>query len=297
MKSFSVTISNPPYSSNSHATGSKIYDKFIELQYELTEDNGELITVHPPGFRKPSSPMRRILTHNQVHKLSMHSAKEGQKVFGASTSYDVYSLTKQKRTKPTEVKFIGSDDWIDLDLSSLPFIPNSNIEILLKFLSTDSSIPRLKFKKGTAIRHKGRTSGYDPIVEHKSLHKNLFKIVGNKLSYCYTVKREPGSAEKKVVVSENGKFEPYYDDGQYRCSDQLYYVEVQSKEEADSIISYLKSDEAELYRESCLITGGFRIDHQMLSAIPNPYYLNSCSSPHPEGMVTTVSTPQKMDLY
>lgn len=273
MKTFSVTISNPPYSTNSHSSGSSIYDKFIELQYELTEDNGELITVHPPGFRKPTSRMNKMLVDNQVHKLSMHSSKEGVKVFGANTAYDVYNLTKTPRTHSTKVRFVGSDDFVDIDLRQYPFITNNNIEILDKFIDTSSDVPRLVFKKGKAIRHKARTNGYDPTVEHKSLFKNIFKIVSGELQFCYTIKREESSHTPKVIISEQGKFCPYFDNGQYGCSDQLYYICVDSEDEAECIIDYLKSDEMELYRQSCMITGGFRTDINMLQVIPNPYYL------------------------
>lgn len=49
---FDVIISNPPYSLDSHNTGSSAYEDFVEKQYQLTKDNGLMIAVHPHGLIK-----------------------------------------------------------------------------------------------------------------------------------------------------------------------------------------------------------------------------------------------------
>jgi hypothetical protein len=48
---------------------------------------------------------------------------------------------------------------------------------------------------------------------------------------------------------------------------------VDSKEEADDIIEYLNSEEANQYRDACQLSGGFRTVCDMLKVIPNPYYV------------------------
>ena len=50
------------------------------------------------------------------------------------------------------------------------------------------------------------------------------------------------------------------------------FVVVDSKEEADDIIEYLNSPEADKYRRACQISGGFRTVCDMLKVIPNPHY-------------------------
>ena len=274
---FDVTISNPPYSLDSHNTGSSTYGDFAQIQYELTKENGLMITVHPPGMRKPNNPHRQMLIDNQVKKLSIHSAVEGKKTFKAGTPYDWYVLHKTPRTGPTQVRFEGSEDWTDVDLRDYPFIPNHSLDLLQKYLNTDSSIPRLNPQIGKAWRHICRSKTYDPMIPFEDAFVSINKTTASgELNLCYNKTEEPEATKKKVVFREGGNFYPYYDDGQYGVSDNCMFIVVNSKEEADDIIEYLNSQEADKYRRACQISGGFRTVCDMLKVIPNPYYVKKC---------------------
>lgn len=274
MIEFTVTVSNPPYSLDSHNTGSTAYEMFAEKQYDLTEDGGYMIAVHPPGLRKPNNPSRNLLIDNEVKKLSIHSSQEGRKTFNAGTPYDWYVLKKEKRTGPTKVRFENSKEWVDIDLSKYPFIPNHSFDIFEKYLNTDSSIPRLDPQIGRAWRHISRSKTYDPMVPFEGAFVSINKTTASgELNLCYNKTAQPEADKKKVVFREGGNFYPYYDDGKYGVSDNCMYILVDSKEEADDIIEYLNSKEADSYRRACTISGGFRTVCDMLKIIPNPHYV------------------------
>lgn len=274
MIKFDVTVSNPPYSLDSHNTGSSTYESFAQKQYELTKDGGHMIAVHPPGLRKPNNPSRNLLIDNQVHKLSIHSSLEGKKTFNAGTPYDWYILQKTPRTNGTEVRFEGSQKWVNIDLRDYPFIPNHSLDVLQKYLNTDSSIPRLNPQIGKAWRHICRSKTYDPTVSFDGAFVSINKTTATgELNLCYNKTQEPEATHKKVVFREGGNFYPYYDDGKYGVSDNCMFVLVDSKEEADDIIEYLNSSEADIYRKACQISGGFRTVCDMLKVIPNPHYV------------------------
>lgn len=274
MIKFDITVSNPPYSLDSHNTGSSTYETFAQKQYELTKDNGLMIAVHPPGLRKPNNPHRNLLIDNQVKKLSIHSSQEGKKTFNAGTPYDWYVLQKTPRTEPTKVKFEGEQEWKEVDFRKYPFIPNHSFELLEKYLNTDKSIPRLNPQIGKAWRHICRSKTYDPTVPFEGACVSINKTtVSGDLIFCYNQKSEPESNKKKVVFREGGNFYPYYDDGKYGVSDNCMFILVDSKEEADDIIEYLNSEEADTYRKACQISGGFRTVCDMLKVIPNPHYV------------------------
>lgn len=274
MIQFDVTISNPPYSLDSHNTGSTSYESFVEKQYELTKNNGLLITVHPPGLRKPNNSYKDILINNQVKRLSIHSSQEGKKTFNAGTPYDWYVLEKTPRTSGTEVRFQDTQEWISIDFRNYPFIPNHSFDILQKYLNTDSSIPRLNPQIGRAWRHICRSKTYDPLIPFENSYISINKTTASgELNFCYNKTQEPEATKKKVVFREGGNFYPYYDDGKYGVSDNCMFIIVNSKEEADDIIDYLNSSEADTYRKACQISGGFRTVCDMLKVIPNPHYV------------------------
>lgn len=271
---FDVSVSNVPYSLESHNTGSSTYESFAQIQYDRTKEGGIMIAVHPPGMRKPNSDYRNLLIDNQVEKLSIHSSDEGKKNFKANTPYDWYVLRKIPRTGPTQVRFEKSEKWVDVDFRDFPFIPNHSLDILKKYINTDASIPRLNPQIGRAWRHISRSKTYDPMVPFEGAYVSINKTTATgELNLCYNKVPQPEADKKKVVFREGGNFYPYYDDGQYGVSDNCMYVLVDSKEEADDIIEYLNSPEANQWRLASQISGGFRTVCDMLKVIPNPHYV------------------------
>jgi len=273
MKKFSVTVSNPPFSVGSHATGKNDYVKFVRKQYELTEDGGRMIAIHPYAMRREQN--RDFYRDNNVTHLSIHSASE--KLFGkdVSTPVEWYVLEKKKRDGNMQVRFSGEEEWVEFDINQYPFIPNHSLDLLNKFMGVSGEVPRFNFIKGNARRHKSqlkRTEVFDPTKEFSGSYKNIFKTTADGITHCYDVKPSSYRNVPKVVLMESGKY-PVYDEGEYGVSDQCFWMEVSSKEEADVIIEYLKSDEFKRYCSACCLGAQFRVSPDMLNVIPNPHYV------------------------
>jgi hypothetical protein len=273
---FDSVISNPPYSINSHKTGKSAYGDFAELGYNLLKEGGYGIMVHPPGLRKPTNKRHYLMRDVQVEKLSIHSSKEGVKVFNANTSYDWYSYRKEERTGPTKVRFQDTQEWVDVDFRDYPFVPNHSLDLLQKYLDTDTSIPRLNAQIGRAPRFKDKKNPnkFDPTVYFEGCYFNVNKTTPNgEPEFVYDKKPQPYYQQKKVIFKEGGNFYPYYDDGKYGVTDNSMYILVDSEEEGHAIVEFLNSNEANTYREACQLSGGFRTVCSMLNVIPNPYYV------------------------
>lgn len=273
---FDGVISNPPYSINSHKTGKSAYGDFAEIGYNLLKEGGYGIMVHPPGLRKPNNSSHYLMRDVQVEKLSIHSSKEGVKVFNANTSYDWYSYRKEERTGSTKVRFQGSEEWVDVDFRDYPFIPNHSINLLQKYLNTDASIPRLNAQIGRAPRFKDKKNPnkFDPTVYFEGCYINVNKTTSDgNLEFVYDKKPQPYYQQKKVIFKEGGNFYPYYDDGKYGVTDNSMYILVDSEDEGHSIVEFLNSNEANTYRDACQLSGGFRTVCSMLNVIPNPHYV------------------------
>jgi hypothetical protein len=273
---FDGVISNPPYSINSHKTGKSSYGDFAEIAYNLLKEGGYGIMVHPPGLRKPTNKRHYLMRDVQVEKLSIHSSKEGLKVFNAATPYDWYSYRKAERTGPTKVRFQDTEEWVNVDFRDYPFVPNHSLNLLEKYLNTDASIPRLNPIIGRAPRFKDKKNSnkFDPTVYFDGCYVNVNKTTLNgEPEFVYDKKPQSYYQQKKVIFKEGGNFYPYYDDGKYGVSDNCMYIVVNSKEEGESIVEYLNSKEANQYRDACQLSGGFRTVCDMLKVIPNPHYV------------------------
>ena len=138
--------------------------------------------------------------------------------------------TQTDRDCDMKVRFTGEDQWVEFNMDKYPCIPNHSLDLLDKFVSTDSTIPRLDIIKGNARRHKTqlkKSETFDPTKEFDGAYTNIFKTTGDSVTHCYDVKPSSYRNTPKVVLMESGKY-PVYDDGKYGVSDQCFWMEVSS---------------------------------------------------------------------
>jgi hypothetical protein len=116
-----------------------IWHLFVEKSLDILADGGYLVMVHPSGWRYIDGSFRNIFEmfkNKQMLYLELHSKSDGQKTFGASTTYDFYCLKNCNNKKLTKIKF--QDGVIgNYDLSKLKFIPNGKIDVFVKLMASD----------------------------------------------------------------------------------------------------------------------------------------------------------------
>lgn len=133
---FNIVVGNPPYQEKVGPSKTKsLWNFFIKKIDNIINYNGYMIMIHPSGWRSLDGEykdIQNILKSNLIY-LSMNDDKEGQKVFGATTSFDWYLYSKTKINK-TKIKY-QNDKIIDVDLSNLEFIPNGEFELFDKLIA------------------------------------------------------------------------------------------------------------------------------------------------------------------
>ena len=260
---FDVIVGNPPYQ-GAKSTGGKagkpptIWPKFVQLGNELLTDDGIMVMVHPAMYRKPGNVLQPIL-HNNNRELHMYNNAEAIRTFGANTRYDWYVIDKTY-TGPTDVYFEDLTHQ-QVDLTPDTFMPNGSWTIWQKCL-------QLADKHGGIVTTKktDRVTGDGPYKVVQTITKTKGTVIVN------TDRKPKAYGIPKVLLSETGCMALADLDGTLGMSCNVYYVSVDSKEEAEALVRFVNSSLCDHLVESCKWSN-FRTEHCLWHRIPNPYAL------------------------
>jgi hypothetical protein len=140
MKEFDVVLGNWPYEKKVGPNKTQaIWNEFTELFLTKVKTK-YLMPIHPIGWRNVSGDYKKIQTlikrYNLIY-LNINNVNEGQKLFGKTTPFDWFIIeTNSYKGKTTINQSNGLD--INIDISNLEFIPNSNIDIVFNLLASDN---------------------------------------------------------------------------------------------------------------------------------------------------------------
>jgi hypothetical protein len=243
LKGFDAVVGNPPYNIPKDGPlkggygGRSLWDKFVVKAIEYwVKDNGYLIFVHPPSWRKPDHYLWNILSKKQILYLKTYSKKEGLKIFGCSTLVDYYIL----QNKPIHTKtIINAQDGkkYTIDLKTWNFLPSGVLDDIFKILGKNEVI------------YSRTLYGSDKknISKNKSVNNNLPIIHSmtkkDGLGFVYSSENKGHFGIPKVILSF-GEFQYPYNDwkGEYGMSQICFGLKINSKEEGDNIVKAINSD-------------------------------------------------------
>lgn len=168
---FDVIVGNPPFNADQthegkKGGGSNLWPKFVEksIDTELLLPNGYLVFVHPALWRKPPPPsspppsppsppppsdrsasirtlFNKMVHHNHMLYLEIHSKPDGKRDFGVQTRYDFYVIQKRRPISSrggymTHVKDQnGKEHHLDLSIWKY-FLPNHSFEFIQSLLAS-----------------------------------------------------------------------------------------------------------------------------------------------------------------
>lgn len=233
---FDVVIANPPYQGDIKSSGNTIWDKFVATSLELLKDGGSMHFINPPRWRQPEDKLSYIYKDYQLVSLKINNAKEGKKVFKASTPFDVYTIQKVKPYKKTYIEFSDGVKG-EYDVTRFPFIPNSSIDFWEEAFEC-------KDEKLSAMW----TYSHDPRQKHVFTEKDkpenavyplTHTFTKNGITKRYSTKRHEYQYAPKVIFGDSGTIQPIFDSGEYGCTQHSIFIPVDSKEDADKVINFL----------------------------------------------------------
>jgi hypothetical protein len=277
---FDAVIGNPPYNSSGYtSTGNTIWQEFTRraLNKFLCE-NGLLLFVHPPGWRKPNTERGKfygmfddMTKTNQMIYLEIHSIKDGQKVFKCGTRYDWYLIEHKPKYKNTIV-IDEFNNINEIDLSIFKWLPNSNIETIQNILAinNDETCPIIYNRSNYGSDNKKYISKIkDDIYKYPVIHT----IPLSGIRYIYSSCNDKGHyGISKVIFGDNGLNDVIIDmNGDFAMSENSMAIKVSDLETAQNIKKALLSKKFKKFIKCCII-GNFRIDWRLFKEFKKNFW-------------------------
>ena len=212
------------------------------------KDNGYLLYVHPPGWRKPNTPrgkfvgLYKLMTQDcQLEYLSIHGIKDGQRTFRCGTRYDWYLLQKVPQYKSTIVNDELGNQLV-INMSDFKWLPNYNIEVIQSLLAKngDEKCPIIYDRTAYGADKKDRVSETEnEIFKYPCIHSTPQAGV----RYRYTKFNDKGHfGVSKIIFGESGIFNPVIDlQGKYAMTHGAMAIEIDNPLDADKISLALTS--------------------------------------------------------
>jgi hypothetical protein len=280
VEGFDAVIGNPPYNASGNTgTGNTIWQLFVKKALnEWIIENGLLVYVHPPGWRKPNTTKGRfnglfdlMTKENQMIYLSIHGIKDGQQTFKCGTRYDWYVIERKERYKKTNV---NDEKGIDLEIDTKDFkwLPNYNIKFVLKLHAKEG-------EERCPIIYNRTFYGADNKKIMAKRKDNVFRYIcihstpQSGTRYMYSKVNDKGHfGIPKVIFGESGIHEPVLDiDGKYGMTHGAMAIGVKTQEEGLRIVNSLTNYMFKEFINSCIFSS-FRIDWNIFKELKRDFW-------------------------
>jgi hypothetical protein len=275
---FDVIFGNPPYNSpGKGASGNTLWHLFLKDTLQLVKENGYIVFVHPPGWRKPNTDkgkfnglFKRLTVDNQLLYLEMNNIEKGKEVFRCGTRYDWYIMKACKPWKQTEVKD-ENGSLHQLDLKPFPWCPSSNIDIMKKILRSngEEGCQIMQSMSAYEPRKKWMSKTKTGAFQHPCIHAT------NKtgVRYMYSNTNNNGHfGISKVIFGDSGITNPVIDmKGEFGMTQHAMGIQVSSEEEANLVRQALMSKKFKLFLKSCMWST-FGIEWNMFTDFKRTFY-------------------------
>jgi len=277
---FDGVIGNPPYNSHGDTgTGNTIWQHFTRKSLdEWLSNDGYLVFVHPPGWRKPNTKKgkfygmyEQMTKNNQMLYLSIHGIKDGQRTFNCGTRYDWYVIQKTLKTKNTVVNDENGKE-LNIDMLRFDWLPNYNIDIVQKLLAKDGEEKcKIMYDRTSygADNKKWMSRKKTDDFKYPCIHSTP----KNGVRYMYSKFNDKGHfGVSKVIFGESGIYNPIIDiEGMYGMTHGAMAIKVHDISEGNNISNALLSNNFQDVIQSCSFSS-FRVDWNIFKDLKKNFW-------------------------
>lgn len=293
---FHVIVGNPPFEKQQQKKevaktgGDSLWPHFVWKSFQdwLAPD-GYFGMVLPPGWRKPSGEKSRsenlwffLSKEKKIIWIDMYDTKEASELFENHVSIRIDLVVAQNK-KPihpffTNISMIKEKDHFQkIQISKLPFLPNSHLDYWIKLLDSEKENGFVKVKCHSSVydprksyvqREKNKQYRY-PVIH--AIHKNGSPV----FLYTNQKKKEGGFGISKVLFNRLGGWNPPILDwlGSYGTSQDIFYIEISTEQEGKRIIDYFDDEKRKQFQEGMMWNTSLpSIFWKLFEYFPNYFY-------------------------
>lgn len=279
---FDLVVGNPPYNSHGRTgTGNTIWQLFTRKALEKwIKQNGYLLFVHPPGWRKPENDkskyvgMFNLMTHeNKMLYLEIHNVKDGIKTFQCGTRYDWFLICKNT-DDIHKYKTIISDEnrtKYKINMSKWKWLPNYNFENVKKILCKKNDKPCEVIY--SANIYDTRRVWVNKIKNDKFKYTLIHSTPKSGIRYMYTNDNTKGHfGISKVIFGQAGINDVVIDmKGKYGLTDNAIGIKIINMKDACQLKNVLMNVKFNNIIKSCSF-GNFRIDWRLFTMFKQNFW-------------------------
>ena len=238
---FDVILGNPPFQYKEGDTQAQpIWHLFVERSYELLENNGYLLFIHPSGWRDISGKGKQrnvfdFMKKNNLIYLNMNDFETGKKTFGVGTNFDYYvvqnTLTNSNKTIINDIDNTkGVEEEYEIDLNNWDFIPSGKFKDFKKIIATK------KEEKVVVLNESLYHTQKDEISDTKTEFPCCYSItIKDAMKYKYSSSNKGHFGVPKVIWSNGAGTYPIVDkEGKYGLTQYCYAI-IDDKKNLDAI--------------------------------------------------------------
>ena len=263
IEEFDIIIGNPPYNpdiSQNNSKGQIIWPDFVKKSIELLKDNGLLLFIHPPNWRKPKHELHNLMFNN-IQYLKILDEKKSEQFFHCKIRVDYYLLCKNNNKEFTTV--IDEKNVVyEMNIKNLVYIPNYGLTIHKKIMD-------LEIDKIICINPRTHDTTRKFVKKNEDsdhIYKLLNTISSKGPTYYYSSKIHPVQNKNKVMFSNGRYIYPIYDNGTLGGTQSVLYIETKDNITGSNLINFINSNIFKFLIKTTKFNN-FAISHEFISII------------------------------
>jgi hypothetical protein len=268
---FDVIMGNPPYQEQVGPKKTKsIWNLFVRKSISMLNDTGYMTKVHPSGWRSLDGDYKDIqnIIKDKLLYLEMHDDKDGQYMFGATTSYDWYCFSKSF-SGSTKIKDQRGHIF-NINLSGWEFIPTGDFDKFEKLIAKEGE------EKIEILHSYSNYETRKPWMSKEQIgdfiYPCVYTIVKDGTINLYWSSKINGHLIPKVIWTNGMASVPTIDStGQYGLT-QFAYAIIDDIENLPKIKTCMDSDKFINLMKLCYMSSGNRFDRKVLSTFKKDFW-------------------------
>lgn len=260
---FDVVVGNPPFQNITATTqkGKKIWPKFVMLLKDIVKENGIYAYVVPLAWIRgektysgvsrptPASLREDFFSKQNLLYVNIDTISHYFKV-GESFSYFIGKNEKYQNKTIVENK----NGTMEINYEELPFIPTNLDDISLNIYNKTiwSNLPKIDLLHGSGYKsrvlsdEKTKMAIYPVTTTSSNYSKKIYKWAEKPWNHQFV---------KKVIFSDSGYANPFYDEGKYGIGEHSLGIKVENKKQADNLMFYLNDSKLSKFLEKSIPSG------------------------------------------